>query len=93
MADKIINNLMEDLKDIKNKNELMNIKSKYIGKKGLVSILMQEIKNLSVEEKKIRGSEVNMIKKEVENLKKQKESKQKENKQKKNQKKNMWLVL
>jgi len=68
MADKIINNLMEDLKDIKNKNELMNIKSKYIGKKGLVSILMQEIKNLPVEEKKIRGSEVNMIKKEVENL-------------------------
>lgn len=46
--------------------ELMNIKSKYLGKKSEINNLMTSLKDMSVEEKKKFGSLFNQIKKELE---------------------------
>ena len=58
--------LMQDLNKVISKNDLMNLKSKFIGKKGLISELTSELKNLSIDEKKHQGAEINSIKKEIE---------------------------
>lgn len=42
--------------------ELEQLKSKYIGKSGVITAFMQELKNLPVEEKKEFGAKVNQIK-------------------------------
>ena len=58
--------LEQDLNKVTSKNDLMNLKSKFLGKKGLISELTSELKNLSIEEKKKRGAEINSTKKDIE---------------------------
>jgi len=52
----------EKIKDIKTREDLKNLKSEFLGKKGLVNSLMQKIKDLSDKEKKKFGAEVNVLK-------------------------------
>jgi phenylalanyl-tRNA synthetase alpha chain len=51
-----------NIKNIKNSNELKDFKSEFLGKNGYFSSLMQNLKDLSLEEKKNYGSEVNKFK-------------------------------
>lgn len=53
--------LEEDIKNISNMNDLNELKVKYIGKKGLITELNQEIKNIPNEEKKEFGMKVNEV--------------------------------
>ena len=57
--------LEEDLKNTKNIVELSNLKVKYLGKKGLVTSLTANMKDLSIEEKKEVGRLSNELKKYV----------------------------
>ncbi len=59
------NQFLEELKSSENTQDLEAIRVKYLGKKGLVTELMKEMKDLSVEEKKSFGQEVNLLKGEV----------------------------
>ena len=59
------NLFLEELKSSENTQDLEAIRVKYLGKKGLVTELMKEMKDLSVEEKKSFGQEVNLLKGEV----------------------------
>ena len=54
--------VLESLKNIKSLPELENFRISYLSKKGKVSLLMQELKNFSNEEKKKYGKEINDIK-------------------------------
>ena len=58
--------LLQDFKDalakIETNDDLEKIRVEYIGKKGYVTELMKEMKNLSNEEKKTFGQEVNVLK-------------------------------
>ena len=57
-----IRNLIEEDKNIvSNLNELNDLKVKYLGKKGLITELNQEIKNVPNEEKKEFGQKVNEL--------------------------------
>ena len=56
---------LEALQTISNAEELEKIRVEYIGKKGYVTELLKEMKNLSNEEKKTFGQEVNILKNEV----------------------------
>ena len=47
MSDNYLTRIKKDLKKISSKNELMNIKSKYLGKKGEVTLLTNSLKDLS----------------------------------------------
>ena len=68
MSDKTIQ-LMQDFKaalaKIDTMDDLEKIRVEYIGKKGHVTELMQEMRNLSPEEKKTFGQRVNVLKNEV----------------------------
>ena len=50
-----------DLKDIQNMKDLNELKIKYLGKKGLITKLNSEIKNVPNEEKKEFGMKVNAL--------------------------------
>ncbi len=59
------NQFLEELKSSENTQDLEAIRVKYLGKKGLVTELMKEMKDLSNEEKKSFGQQVNLLKGEV----------------------------
>ena len=61
----IKNELNEEVKTIDNLNDLANLKVKYLGKKGLVTMLTKDMASLSIEEKKEVGRVSNEVKKEV----------------------------
>ena len=66
--EKILDNLKNDLKNIKSIHDLNDIKVKYLGKKGLVTSLYSKMKELTDEEKKSYGASLNNLKNEVTKL-------------------------
>lgn len=61
----ILNNLENDLKNTGTSQKVIEIKVKYLGKKGLVTALTSNMKDLSVEERKELGKIVNELRTEV----------------------------
>ncbi len=64
----MIEDIIKDLKEVNNLIELNQIKAKYLGKKGLISAEMAKFKDLSPEERKALGQEINKLKQEAEAL-------------------------
>ncbi len=60
--DNILNELKQELDTINTIQEISEIKAKYLGKKGSISLLSAKIKDLSNEEKKEFGKKINEIK-------------------------------
>jgi len=56
------NLLKEDLQNCNNEHDLSQIKSKYLGKKGLLTSLFASFKNLGINERKRFGIELNNVK-------------------------------
>ena len=56
------NLLKEDLQNCNNEHDLLQIKSKYLGKKGLLTSLFASFKNLGINERKRFGIELNNVK-------------------------------
>ena len=54
MINQFIPKIIDEISKIDTENELMNLKSKYLGKKGEFTIFSNSIKDLSIEEKKIQ---------------------------------------
>lgn len=63
---KIVSNAINEIKEAKKENDLLNIKSKYLGKKSKLAELMSNLKSMNIEEKKKYGSLFNKIKKDLE---------------------------
>ena len=61
----IKNSLDTDLVTVKTTNDLVNLKAKYLGKKGLVTELTSNMKDLSIEERKEVGRVANEVRTEV----------------------------
>lgn len=57
----IKNSLEDDLREVKSINDLTSLKVKYLGKKGLVTELTMNMKDLSIEERKEIGKAANEI--------------------------------
>ena len=66
--EKILDDLKNDLKNIKSIHDVNDIKVKYLGKKGLVTSLYSKMKELTDEEKKSYGASLNNLKNEVTKL-------------------------
>jgi phenylalanyl-tRNA synthetase alpha chain len=68
--EKQIEKLLEDVRQevIKNENDYLNIKSKYLSKKSKIMELMASLKDMSVEEKKQYGPLFNNAKKELDSI-------------------------
>ena len=54
--------LKQDLETCSKEHDLQQIKSKYLGKKGHVTILFSSLKDIPPEERKAFGSELNNLK-------------------------------
>lgn len=63
--EEIRKSLEEDLKNVKTTQDLSELKVKYLGKKGFVTLLSANMKDLSIEEKKVFGQTLNVLKQEV----------------------------
>jgi len=61
------NSIQKDLSQIKNSDELKNFSITYLGKKGKIRTLFSELKNVSLEERKKLGQEINEFAKTVQN--------------------------
>ena len=57
----IKSSLDSDLSNVKSTNDLSNLKVKYLGKKGLVTELTSNMKELSIEERKEVGRVANEV--------------------------------
>ncbi|GMX58653.1 MAG: phenylalanine--tRNA ligase subunit alpha [Candidatus Microsyncoccus archaeolyticus] len=55
----------KELKEIKNSKELRDFSKKYLGKKGEIRKIFEEIKDLTLEEKKVIGQEINSFIKDI----------------------------
>ncbi len=64
----IRNNALKEAEAINEINDLKNVKSKYLGKKGPLSEVMKNMKDLSVEDKKTIGQLSNEVKQYLEEL-------------------------
>jgi len=56
----------EELNAAQSKDELEKIRVSFLGKKGLVTEVLKNLRNLDAEEKKIAGMQVNILKDEIE---------------------------
>lgn len=61
----IRDNLNEEIKNVNNMNDLSNLKIKYLGKKGVITLLTSDMASLSIEIKKEVGRVANELKKEA----------------------------
>ena len=68
MINQFVPKIINEIAKINTENELMNLKSKYLGKKGEFTIFTNSLKDLSIEEKKKQGPIINSIKKEIESI-------------------------
>ena len=64
----ILETLKKELIEVSEEHALSEIKAKYLGKKGLITGLSAQIKDLPVEEKKTFGANLNKIKNEATSL-------------------------
>ena len=61
----IRDNLNKEIKNVNNMNDLSNLKIKYLGKKGVITLLTSDMASLSIEMKKEVGRVANELKKEA----------------------------
>jgi len=91
--DEILDTLKRELQEITNMQEFQNLKSKYLGKKGLIKSLMNNLKDIDdVELKKEYGKKVNELKEELETIFDEKLSELKEKEREEKEKKN-WVDI
>ena len=64
-ASEIKDNLSLEIKEVKNMNNLSDLKAKYLGKKGVITLLTSDMASLSIEMKKEVGRISNELKKEA----------------------------
>jgi len=67
IIEKIKTDFYEELRGIQNSNELLRLKTKFIGRKdGLITSLLNDFKNLSIEQKREFGNLISTLKLEIE---------------------------
>jgi len=67
MDEDVMKEFNEEISNLNTPDELEIIKNRYLGKKGIIKNLMENIKNISdIQQKKEYGEKINKIKKEIE---------------------------
>ena len=65
---KVLNEATKQIERCSSEQELQNVKVAYLGKKGKITELLKSLKDLSLDEKKSTGAELNQLRSEVDNL-------------------------
>ena len=66
--EEIRKNFQAAVDELKNAADVEKLRIEFLGKKGQVSELMKDLRELSVEEKKAAGQNINNLKKEIETI-------------------------
>ncbi|MFY7993670.1 MAG: phenylalanine--tRNA ligase subunit alpha [Bacteriovoracaceae bacterium] len=66
VLDQLLDQFNNELKDVHRVPDLLNLKSKYLGKQGSISEVMKGLKDATVEQKKEIGSKANILKNQIE---------------------------
>ena len=66
--EKILELFSTDSKSVKNEQDINELRVKFLGKSGVVTDALKEIKNVPNEKKKVYGEEVNNLKNKIESL-------------------------
>ena len=61
-------NVISEISKLRSKDEISNLRIKYLGRKGIVSTLLRSIHEIPVDQRKIFGQKLNILKKELELL-------------------------
>ena len=65
---KVLSEATKEIEESSNQLDLQNVKVAYLGKKGKITELLKSLKDLSLDEKKSTGAELNQLRSEVDNL-------------------------
>ena len=66
--DELKSKLQDELKDLDKEADVLNVKSKYVGKKSKIFSLLSDLKSMSTDDKRKYGSLINNTKKELEEI-------------------------
>ena len=58
---KVLNEATKEIEQSSNQLDLQNVKVAYLGKKGKITELLKSLKDLSLDEKKSTGAELNQL--------------------------------
>ncbi len=64
-AEELANDLIEAIQPINNLQDLDDLRVQYLGKKGHISLLMQTLRSLSPDDRKVAGATINAAKKTI----------------------------
>jgi len=59
---------IKDLKSVNSQQDLYEVRVSYLGKKGKITELLKSLKDLSLQEKKSIGAELNLARERLENF-------------------------
>ena len=65
---KVLETAIKDLQSATTQQELYEVRVSYLGKKGKITELLKSLKDLSLEEKKSFGAELNLVRESIEDL-------------------------
>ena len=65
---KVLSAATKELEESSDHLDLHNVKVAYLGKKGKITELLKSLKDLSLDEKKSTGAELNQLRSEVDDL-------------------------
>ena len=67
-VESILTDLKKEIESVTKQQDIVDIKAKYVGKQGLITDLMKNMKDYSPEERKEIGRVVNVAKNEAESI-------------------------
>ena len=65
---KVLDEATTEIEESSTQLDLQNVKVAYVGKKGKITELLKSLKDLSLDEKKSTGAELNQLRSEVDDL-------------------------
>ena len=61
-------NVISEISKLRSKDEISNLRIKYLGRKGIISTLLRTIRQMPIDQRKIFGQKLNILKEELELL-------------------------
>ena len=58
-------NVISEISKLRSKDEISNLRIKYLGRKGIVSKLLRSIHEIPIDQRKIFGQKLNILKEEL----------------------------
>ena len=65
---RIRDNVISEISKSRSEDEVLNLRIKYLGRKGIITTLLRSVRDAPIDQRKIFGQKLNILKKELELL-------------------------